>query len=80
MRIRFADGKLTVLDDKGKVVVGVVHATVSVNADGRSEAMLYVNIDHFEGVDLRRAGDGVREERPISVLGGLADDDGTGFF
>lgn len=72
MDIEFTrDGRIVVLDDKGKVVVGVVHATVSMNAAGVSEAMLYVNVDHFKGVELHRASDGVRETREHAEEGSI---------
>lgn len=59
-------GQLSVWDDKGKRIIGVVHATVSMNAAGVSEAALYVNVDHFKGIALKRASDGVREHAEIA--------------
>ncbi len=61
MKIEFVDGKLSVWDDKGKLVVGVVQATVFLQEDGRREALLYVNLDHVRMDDLQRHVDGVRD-------------------
>jgi len=61
MKITYLGGKLRVYDDTGKLINGVVQATVYLQEDGYRMGLLYVNLDHVRCENIPRHGDGVRD-------------------